>query len=159
MYSAIAVANYFLDVASRDSEALTPMKIQKLVYIAHGWHLGLHGEPLITEPVEAWRWGPVFPSLYHEFKKYGREPITGKGTEGGETPDDPDEDTREFLNEVWKNYQPYTGVQLANLTHEPKTPWDSTIDPYKGKSSIPTHLEIKNETIREYYKEWAEQED
>ncbi len=157
MYSAIAVANYFLDVAKRDSEALTPMKLQKLVYIAHGWYWGLHDEALISEPVEAWQWGPVFPSLYHAFKQYGREPITEKGTEGGMMPDPPDETTCEFINEVWGIYQPYTGVQLANLTHEIGSPWETTVAPHKD--FIPFKLKIDDEVIHQYYKRWAEGEE
>ena len=54
------------------------MKLQKLVYIAHGWHLGLFDGLLISERVEAWRWGPVIESLYHEFKEFAKQPITRK---------------------------------------------------------------------------------
>ena len=70
MYSAIAVANCFLDIADAQSRPITPLKIQKLVYIAHGWHLAIYEEPLIVELVEAWKWGPVIPLLYHEFKNF-----------------------------------------------------------------------------------------
>jgi len=44
------------------------MKLQKLVYYAHGWHLALNNEPLIDEQVECWQYGPVISSLFHEFK-------------------------------------------------------------------------------------------
>lgn len=71
-----AVANYFLDKAREDGVDLSPMKLQKLIYFAHGWHLAIYGEPLIDESVEAWAWGPVISSIYHDFKKYGRDPIT-----------------------------------------------------------------------------------
>ena len=71
MNSAKAIANYFLD----KSIDLTPMKIIKLVYIAHGWHLAITDKPLIEDYVQAWEFGPVIPDLYHEFKKYGNTPI------------------------------------------------------------------------------------
>ena len=51
------------------------MKIIKLVYIAHGHYLAKNDSPLFTEKVEAWDYGPVIPSLYHEFKIYGAFPI------------------------------------------------------------------------------------
>ena len=41
-YSAKAVANYFLSKYGR-KKGITPLKIQKLVYIAHGWHMACHG--------------------------------------------------------------------------------------------------------------------
>ena len=73
-----AVANYFLDKAKNAHRPLTPMKLQKLVYIAHGWHLALFDASLIRERVQAWRWGPVIEDLYHEFKEFAKQPITRK---------------------------------------------------------------------------------
>jgi uncharacterized phage-associated protein len=76
-YEAKAVANHFLDLAQDSRGTLSPMKIQKLVYFSHGWHLSINnGRALIDEAVQAWTYGPVIPSLYHEFKKYGNGPIT-----------------------------------------------------------------------------------
>jgi uncharacterized phage-associated protein len=49
-----AVANEFLKLAEQDGVKLSPMKLLKLVYFAHGWHLALKGEPLLNERVEAW---------------------------------------------------------------------------------------------------------
>ena len=70
-YDPKAIANYFLDLARAQEKALTPLKIQKLVYFANGWHLAIKGVPLINEQVEAWRFGPVIPSLYTHFERMG----------------------------------------------------------------------------------------
>lgn len=78
MFSPQAVANYLLDKARDDGELLTHMKLQKLVYIAHGWHLAVTGKPLLSDPVEAWQFGPVIRSLYHDLKHFGHEPISGR---------------------------------------------------------------------------------
>src|SRR5215510_7158653 len=75
-YDSKAAANWFLDLG----QPLTPMKLQKLVYFAHGWSLALTGVPLIKDAVEAWRYGPVIPALYHEFKHNGARPITDRAT-------------------------------------------------------------------------------
>ena len=101
-YSAMAIANYFLK--SYEEKGIPPLKMQKLVYIAHGWHLALYKEPLVAdEYAEAWEYGPVFPSLHHEFKYRGRLPIIEFATdicfdEDGnlttETPEILEEDTR-----------------------------------------------------------------
>ena len=57
MFSPKAIANFFLSLAKQSGEAITPMKLQKLVYYAHGWFAGHTGTPLINETVEAWHTG------------------------------------------------------------------------------------------------------
>src|SRR5690242_19451838 len=74
-FSAKAVANEFLKLAKEEHRTLSPMQVIKLVYLAHGWYLAITGRPLLDERVQAWRFGPVVPSIYHEFKKYGNGPI------------------------------------------------------------------------------------
>jgi len=64
-HSSISVAKYLLDNKEEDSgPSFSPMKIIKLVYIAHGWMLGINGLPLMKDPIEAWRYGPVIRELY-----------------------------------------------------------------------------------------------
>ena len=53
-YNALVVANYFIDKAKAEGVSLTPMKLQKLIYMAHGWHLALYDKPLIDEQFQAW---------------------------------------------------------------------------------------------------------
>ena len=38
------------------------------MYFGHGWHLGYGQGALSAEHAQAWRWGPVFPELYHAVK-------------------------------------------------------------------------------------------
>ena len=80
-FNSKAVANHFLELAKRDGQTIDPMKIQKLAYYAHGFFLALYDKPLLDDRVEAWKWGPVIPSLYHEFKQYGGGPIVGLATD------------------------------------------------------------------------------
>ena len=109
-YRSIAVAaNWFI----QSLPSLTPLKLQKLIYYAHGWHLAIRNAPLIDEVIEAWEYGPVVPNVYHEFKKFGNRPIP-TGTVGTMfemfptrrvrlvTPLIPAEDvqTRDFLKEI-----------------------------------------------------------
>ena len=160
-YSAKAVANYFLDLAAKEGVALSPLKIQKLVYIAHGWHLALYNEPLVDdECAEAWEYGPVFPSIYHEFKHFGRAPITepaidieySEFSEEWETwkprIDGKDKNTRAFLNHIGKLYKDFTGGQLSALTHEEGTPWEKT----RNEKGRIRNAHIENQDIEEYYK-------
>jgi uncharacterized phage-associated protein len=158
MYSAKAVANYFLDLAVKDGKAVTPMQIQKLVYFAHGWHLAVMKAPLIDEPIQAWRYGPVIPSLYHAFKSNGSNPITGRACDfavdddlvfRAEEPEVPPTDvaTRQLIDNVWQAYKDFSGVQLSNMTHEPDSPWDKMWKSAAGKKSI----EIPDAMMAEYF--------
>src|SRR4051812_24192144 len=72
----LAVANYFIGRAMQEGKALTPMQVIKLTYLAHAWHLAISSTPLIAATVEAWKFGPVIPSLYRSLKKYGSGTIT-----------------------------------------------------------------------------------
>ena len=75
---ALAIANYFIELAHKDNIDIRPLKLMKLVYIAHGYILALLDKPTDgakLEKVEAWQYGPVFPSVYYSFKQYGGNPI------------------------------------------------------------------------------------
>jgi uncharacterized phage-associated protein len=140
------VANDFLDLARRDGEILDPMKIQKLVYLAHGWHLALHGPALIKQQVEAWPYGPVIRTLYDEFKKYRASPIT----ENARVPEDAasiDENAHRLIEAVWSKYRPYSAIQLSMFTHESGYAWDLTIKDHGPYSTIPNEV-IRDEFVR-----------
>jgi len=169
MYDALAIANYFLDLAKADGKRLDPMQVQKLVYFAHGWNLAIKNEPLVSERVQAWRYGPVIPSVYHAFKKYGNGTIEGNAaecqlpqeswfTQGWSTEipfsirDNGDEQKNQFterlLERVWRAYGGFSGIQLSNITHEPGSPWDKAWNGSGGglRSSV-----IGDDVIREYF--------
>jgi uncharacterized phage-associated protein len=133
IYSPKAIANFFLERAASAGESISPMKLQKLVYYAHGWYAGHTGQPLINEAVEAWQYGPVIPSLYHEFKRFGSAPIGAKATEFDtvnfefvDVPPPSDESLRRFLTNVWSSYGRYTPIALSEMTHAKDGPWDLT---------------------------------
>jgi len=159
-YLAIAVANNFIELANRDGDkTVTPMKLQKLVYFAHGWHLAFTEEPLIKEHVEAWKFGPVIPSVYHEFKDYGDDTIPklatifdlDSGTLDLVTPRiAEDSQAIPLLNRMWETYGKYSGVQLSNATHLPGTPWYVVWEERGGKNRLGT--DIPDELIKEYFK-------
>lgn len=150
----IAIANYFVQKSFATGKELTPMKLVKLVYIAHGWHLGLLDEPLLSESVQAWKYGPVVHSVYQEFKSFADQQITRMGTMY--TPDFqivtpmPDESEHAFLDKIWDVYKDYNGLQLSTLTHQANTPWYIVWHQQKGKEMMSAI--IPDNLIREHYK-------
>ena len=67
-YDSRRVANEFIRAAAQEGRGLSIMTLLKFVYIAHGWTLALLDRPLITDLAEAWRYGPVVPSVYFGFR-------------------------------------------------------------------------------------------
>jgi uncharacterized phage-associated protein len=164
-YPVLAVANEFLDIAIKSGcKDITPMKLQKLVYFAHGWFLALTEQPLISERIEAWQYGPVIPSLYRAFKEYGNRPVDQLhfelefGSDSDEvsfedieivTPRlNPDESSEaqfavKLIRKVWDSYGKYSPSRLSNATHVPDSPWKQVYKEGKKFEVIPDEL-IKN---------------
>lgn len=149
-YSSAAIANRFLQIAEEQGEPVTPMKLQKFVYFAHGWHLALKNEPLCSEAVQAWEWGPVFPDLYHEIKRWGNGPVQSRvqvfdldGPSFLNTPDIPESDTyvRGLCQRIWDVYGGMSAVALSVLTHQPGAPW----------GGAPRGQAIPNSRIKQYF--------
>lgn len=153
--SAKAIANFFLQKSKRISH----LKLQKLVYISHGWYLAIFDTPLIDdEYAEAWQYGPVFPSLYVEFKNFGARNINRMATELTSEPNlreyiptvNPSDNNKiDLLNKIWKDYGDFTGVQLSGMTHQEGIPWSNTRKTEPGINN----LHIKNDLIKEHYRE------
>lgn len=134
--NALSVANYFVELAQRDGKEIRLLGLMKRVYIAHGFSLALQDKGLLDprfDRVEAWKLGPVIPSVYHSFKQYKNNPITQK-TEVMEwseidnapifvTPQLADEYARKIVEMVWRRYYNFTDSQLVSLTHKSDSPW------------------------------------
>jgi len=156
--NATALANYFIDLAKKDKIDLFQFGLMKRVYIAHGFHLAYYGTSALDERfdvVEAWKNGPVIPSIYHSFKYNGSRPIIDKSVfvciENGnikvETPalSDKEKDIKFIAEFVWERYTGMSDAQMIELTHKKGTPWDWCY--IEGKNNpIPDIL------TKEYYK-------
>jgi len=68
MHDARAITNYFLDRAAQRGMAITIMTLLKVLYFAHAWYLAKKNAPLVGQPFEAWRHGPVNRVVYDQFK-------------------------------------------------------------------------------------------
>lgn len=140
----LSAAQYILDRARMSGDpALTPMQLIKLVYIAHGYMLGVYGRPLLNESVEAWQYGPVIPSVYHSVKEYKSSPVSYVPGAYQGYQFDPQE--RQILDYVAQVYGRHNGVILSSATHQPGTPWHQTWSMF-GKNAI-----VSNDLIEAYY--------
>lgn len=146
---AIVAANRFIELGNADGNPIDPMKLQKLVYIAHGWSLAEDDSPLIREQVEAWPYGPVVPSLYSAFKSYRSANIEAPVPVPPVFPQI-DNASGEVVNRVWGKYGHWTAIQLSMLTHEQGYAWDlarKAAEPWNSSPIIPNSF-IRDEFLR-----------
>ena len=155
-WSAKAVANYFLQIADEQRASIEPLKLQKLIYYAHGWALALLDRPLIDEQVQAWKYGPVIASVYHAFKRFGNGRILELSVDFDDagnpyTPTIPQTavDQRKLLNRVWAIYGGFSGVQLSNMTHQPGSPWSQA---WEANNEGLRAYAIDNRLIADFFK-------
>lgn len=146
--SVFAVADVFNNEALGEREDMTPLKLIKLCYIAYGFYLGYGKGKLFHEKIEAWKFGPVLPELYHSLKKYRGDPIRESLQYKGAPLDD---QKTQFVQKVWKAYKKFSGLDLTNLTHQKGTPWREVYDKTFRFSAI-----IPDDSIKTYYEKVIE---
>ena len=146
--SSIQIAHEIVKLGAKQNPPrfFTPMQLLKLVYISHGWMLALYGRPLISDPVEAWMYGPVIPKLYNKIKSYRDQPVKAEALEGsfGSSRAELDKYEEHMIAEAVKKYGHLSGPALSRITHARGTPWSLTYD--KTKTKI-----ISNDMIADHY--------
>ncbi len=107
------------DVA-REVRSLLPsagrVKVQKLLYYCHGWHLAFTGNPMFSERVEAWELGPVVPAVYSA-DKYAGFVLPAEEL---------DDATTRTIHWVVGRYGSLTASDLVALTHA-EDPWKDAV--------------------------------
>lgn len=130
---AFDVARYIL----RHAGPMTTMKLQKLVYYAQAWSLAWDGVPLFSDPIEAWKYGPVVRSLFESHR--GRHWI--RDIEGSDAALSSDQ--QDTVDAVLERYGPLTAEVLSELTHA-ETPWSA------ARQASDTAV-VEWEALRTYY--------
>jgi uncharacterized phage-associated protein len=157
VHSTKAIANSLLQRLFDEKQTANSVKLQKLIYFAHGWHLAITGTQLIDEPVLAFPFGVAFSTVYHHCREYGISPITSPLTEFDGSLSkwmEPqvlnDELTDSLLDKIVEQYGTLSGIQLSNMSHMPGTPWDKTRNSVIGSGE--TEIGIEDELIREHFR-------
>lgn len=148
--TAIEFANTFLRRAKKEDIKITPMKLQKLLFILYKEFLQSTGTRLFEERFEAWQFGPVLSSIYSEFKLFRASPITSFGVASGSdgkysfVSDDAHKNPvfADIFESVWNNYKNDSAIRLSEYTHKSGGAWDKSI---KNQSYILNDEDIKAE--------------
>lgn len=154
-YPTKSVANLLLNKAAEADIKLTPLKLQKLMYYTYGYYLAATDLPLIDTPIEAWEYGPVIASVYHEFKSFGSKEITRPAMDldfaSGSLVPCPiptgDSKLNKVADFVVKTYGNYSGLTLSELTHADGSPWHITRNENPGIRGA----DIKPKLIKDHF--------
>ena len=130
MHDSLAIANRFIELSG--DRGLTLMQILKLSYFAHGFKMAFDGadHPLSKEFVQAWKFGPVFPNVYREFREEPpgriRELATYLDTRVSKLKpivSNFSNEEDELIATVYDIYGIFDGWKLSVLTHKKGTAW------------------------------------
>ena len=101
--------------------------------------------------IEAWKFGPVIPSVYHEFKHFKSGPITTNSVMLADDdwqklsePTLKNKEDKKIVLLTWQLYSDISAKDLVDLTHMAGTPWSLTYR--SGSNRI-----INNDLIKRYY--------
>lgn len=139
------VSAFFIALAQDMAEmemgdAMTNLRLQKMLYYAQGWMLKRHGKPLFEESIEAWKLGPVVPACYNWYRGSGSNPLKADMP----ARDVFTSDEYEVLLDTWDELSKYSTSQLVAMTHEVGTPWDTVWNHSKER-------EITTERIEQFF--------
>jgi uncharacterized phage-associated protein len=135
------------------------MKLQKLLYYANGWWLATEGTPLLNEPPEVWRYGPVFAWLYSSLNRFGHSNIGGPVAPGPfaianqAEVDVPQDRLKRLLEWIWNEHGHKSAIQLSDETHAVGTPWRQIAE--KHNFRIPANTPIPAKLDWEYFTKLA----
>ena len=130
-----SVANLILDNFDPLTYEISNLKINKLIYYAHGFYGARFGKRLIRNHVEAWSHGPVVKVVYDSFKRNGNASIANRATyfdfvDGKEVVAAYSQlnlEQADFILKVVGHYVRFSASQLVTMTHEVGSPWHQTM--------------------------------
>jgi len=137
--SSLVVASYIATLCDKKRFDRNNTKIQKLLYCCYGCTLAAFNERLCDEHPCAWRYGPVFPSVFRHIRKDFLFPINA--CECGIS-----EVMKPFLEKVIDAFGQYSASRLTAWSHKPNSPWDIVINEMHSPNGI-----IPDDLIRKYF--------
>ncbi len=150
------MANLLLDRAALQAIPVSNLRLQKLLYFAHGRHLVVRNRPLLSGHFEAWKFGPVHPIVYAAFKDYGDAPISSRAKRmnpitglAKPLPAVCDELAIQEIDAVLVSLGRLSSGRLVELSHAPKGPWAFVVN--KASTSASVGMRIPDTIIRERF--------
>ena len=133
MYDALDVAEYVIYYEHDCGRSISNLRLQKLLYFVQAQFWATRNHACFSDTMQAWKLGPVIPSVYRKYKFYGsldfpRKLVTSVNVSRARD--------QALINTALEKCARYTTSTLITLTHG-QTPWieaykrgnDNTISP------------------------------
>ncbi len=125
-YSVREVAHHIVDLCARESEPISNLQLQKILYFVQQQYAWETGRLLFDDAFEAWQYGPVQPEVYREYASLGGAKIRKVyGTSLLAS----DEKATQVVVSVTRRGRSQNLWRLVDATHVKGSPWDRT---YRG---------------------------
>ena len=105
-------------IIARNGPWLDAMRLQKLLYYVQAWHVAVTDSPLFSEPIKAWRDGPVVPQV----RTARADQSTRRAADQDLDNIRIDDFTSNLIDLVSIAYGNMSGDELSALTHV-EAPW------------------------------------
>ncbi|MDR0407473.1 MAG: DUF4065 domain-containing protein [Campylobacteraceae bacterium] len=139
--TAMDVAKYMIDKCENDNHPITNLQLQKMLYYVQCFFLVEKKKPLFDDDFEAWKFGPVIPDVYREYRIYGALPIS---SDADKAEIDIDNKEMELLNDIIKKTRVMYPWRLVEQSHAKGKAWDNVFMDGIGVGDIISKEDIKN---------------
>lgn len=148
------IAAFMLEVAKNPAISLDQMRLQRLVYIAHGLRLATRGEALTGDRPEAWDYGPVYRRLAEATAPYGHTPIQELSNVTADW-SGLDQSERDLMRFVVHQAGTLPMDRLSAITRGEGSPWQLIYAAGDGR-----HRDIAHKSVKEQFEsldeDWTE---
>lgn len=119
---AMDLVGYIILYSEAQGKSVTNLRLQKLLYFVQKEYLVRFGRSAFDDEICAWQYGPVIPSVYHEFSYFANTPISNANCSV-----EIDKTLKETIKAVVSKYINTPTWQLVQYTHQKTSPWSKAM--------------------------------
>lgn len=143
----IAVAKYII----AKTKDVTNLSVQKMLYLCQIVSVSVNNKLMFSDLCEAWKYGPVYPTIYYKLSKYARDYIDVNEFDTFNEIELDAEDKR-IVDAVIASFGVLSGSALISVSHKTE-PWKRArvgVHDLENSNAV-----ITNKSIKEYAKSIA----
>ena len=126
MITALDLAHALVYLYS-DTDYVTNMKLNKLVYLAYARALH-NGDKIFNDEIQAWQYGPVIPNVYQYYKDAGSCALNKSLVR-----EKPSSEALGYARDIWSDFGEFGAWDLMQISHREDSAWSKS---YTGVRNV-----------------------